>query len=45
MNATLCFGSGNTLDPVDAGFVFQVAEDFFPGDFENDLLEAADIRG
>lgn len=43
VDAALGLGGGDALDAVDAGFVFEVAEDFLAGDFEDDFFEAADF--
>ena len=43
VDAALGLGGGDALDAVDSGFVFEVAEDFIAGDFEDDFFEAADF--
>lgn len=45
VDAALGFGGGDALDAVDAGFVFEMAEDLIAGDAEDDFLEAADFGG
>ena len=42
MDAALGFGGRNALHAVDAGFVFEVTENFVASDFENDFFETTD---
>ena len=43
MNTALGLRGGDALDTVDAGFIFEGAENFFAGDFEDDFFKAADV--
>ena len=45
MDAALGFSGGDTLDTVDAAFVFEDAEDVLARDFGDDFFEAADFGG
>ena len=45
MDSALGLGGGDALDSVDAGLVFQMAENLVAGDFQDDFLETADFRG
>ena len=45
VNAALGLGGGDALHAVDAGLVFEVAEDFFAGDFDDHFLKSAHVGG
>src|SRR3989344_5550379 len=45
MDSSLIFGCGNTLHAMDTALKFEIAEDAFPGDLHNRLLQSPHVGG